>query len=432
MEPVRGSLRTRLFAAIVLVVLLLRRVTLALGALLTRQQVREGDARRRSSTRPTCSPQRGARGAPRTCCTSRRSRPFPRAPERAPRVPAAAGARSGRAARRGPTAATLLRRAPRRQPHPRAGAPEHVRLDARSDRPPRRSGRRASPLRPRSPSAGAPVARRSGRLAREREASPAASRRRPSAEGGGELGALSRRSTTWRSSSRAPARRAPVPALGQPRAEDPADGDPRVQRGARRGRGRPRRGDDEIAARVRPARPARARPARPRADEPQRVRGARAEPSTWPSRPATRCAGSSRKRGSSASRSSPTRRLRRLRSPTPTGCCRPLEPRRERAAPDARGRLRHRRARPGELAVEDTGPGLEPEELPRAFERFYLYSRYRGDRAVGTGLGLAIVKELADAMGGRVEVASEPGRGTRFTLRLRPAPARPRELAPAY
>ena len=86
------------------------------------------------------------------------------------------------------------------------------------------------------------------------------------------------------------------------------------------------------------------------------------------------------------------------------------------------------RARPGELAVEDTGPGLAAEELARAFERFYLYSRYRGERPVGTGLGLAIVKELAQAMHGGVEVASELGRGTRFTLRLPSAPAREREL----
>jgi two-component system sensor histidine kinase BaeS len=76
------------------------------------------------------------------------------------------------------------------------------------------------------------------------------------------------------------------------------------------------------------------------------------------------------------------------------------------------------RAEPGSLAVEDTGPGLAAGELPHAFERFFLFERYRGRRAVGTGLGLAIVKELAEAMGGSVEVQSEPGRGTTFTVRL--------------
>jgi signal transduction histidine kinase len=74
-------------------------------------------------------------------------------------------------------------------------------------------------------------------------------------------------------------------------------------------------------------------------------------------------------------------------------------------------------ARAGILAVEDDGPGLRPDEIPHAFERFYLYSRYAGNRAVGTGLGLAIVDELARAMGGTVEVRSAPGR-TRFAIRL--------------
>jgi two-component system, OmpR family, sensor kinase len=73
---------------------------------------------------------------------------------------------------------------------------------------------------------------------------------------------------------------------------------------------------------------------------------------------------------------------------------------------------------PGVLRVEDTGPGLQPDERPRAFERFYLHERYGHERPVGTGLGLAIVKELTEAMGGSVEVASEPGRLTTFTVRL--------------
>jgi two-component system sensor histidine kinase BaeS len=75
------------------------------------------------------------------------------------------------------------------------------------------------------------------------------------------------------------------------------------------------------------------------------------------------------------------------------------------------------------LTVVDTGPGLKAEELPYAFERFYLTSRYRGERPVGTGLGLAIVKQLVESMGGSVEVASAPGGPTRFTVRLPSAPA---------
>ena len=73
---------------------------------------------------------------------------------------------------------------------------------------------------------------------------------------------------------------------------------------------------------------------------------------------------------------------------------------------------------PGELRVEDDGPGLKQEELERAFERFYLYSRYGRERPVGTGLGLAIVKELAQGMGGSVDASSAPGQLTVFTVRL--------------
>jgi signal transduction histidine kinase len=80
-------------------------------------------------------------------------------------------------------------------------------------------------------------------------------------------------------------------------------------------------------------------------------------------------------------------------------------------------------AEPGLLAVEDTGPGLQPEDLAHAFERFYLHDRYGRERPVGTGLGLAIVRELANGMGGTVSATSDPGRATRFELRLPSAPA---------
>ena len=68
--------------------------------------------------------------------------------------------------------------------------------------------------------------------------------------------------------------------------------------------------------------------------------------------------------------------------------------------------------------VADTGRGLQAEDLPRAFERFYLHDRYGRDRQVGTGLGLAIVRELAAAMGGAVTVESKPGAGATFTVTL--------------
>ena len=80
---------------------------------------------------------------------------------------------------------------------------------------------------------------------------------------------------------------------------------------------------------------------------------------------------------------------------------------------------------PGLLRVEDNGPGLKPEEHPRAFERFYLHERYGHERTVGTGLGLAIVKELTEAMGGTVEVASHEGGLTTFTVRFAVPRAQP-------
>ena len=79
------------------------------------------------------------------------------------------------------------------------------------------------------------------------------------------------------------------------------------------------------------------------------------------------------------------------------------------------------RARDGELSVADTGPGIPPEDMPHAFERFYLYDKIGRDRPVGSGLGLAIVRQLATAMGGAVNVDS--GRaGTTFSVALRPQP----------
>jgi two-component system sensor histidine kinase BaeS len=75
-------------------------------------------------------------------------------------------------------------------------------------------------------------------------------------------------------------------------------------------------------------------------------------------------------------------------------------------------------AKPGQLSVHDTGPGLTEEDLDHAFERFYLHRKYGAGPAVGTGLGLTIVKDLTEAMGGSVEAESEPGAGSVFTIAL--------------
>jgi signal transduction histidine kinase len=70
----------------------------------------------------------------------------------------------------------------------------------------------------------------------------------------------------------------------------------------------------------------------------------------------------------------------------------------------------------GALTVGDDGPGIPPEHAARVFERFY---RAEGRLASGSGLGLAIARELAQAMGGTLELESASGR-TVFTLRLPP------------
>ena len=88
-------------------------------------------------------------------------------------------------------------------------------------------------------------------------------------------------------------------------------------------------------------------------------------------------------------------------------------------------------AEPGVLRVEDTGPGLAETDTERAFERFYLHERYGLERKVGTGLGLAIVKELTLAMGGDVDVESRPGTLTVFTVRLGVPRVAARETLPA-
>jgi two-component system sensor histidine kinase BaeS len=79
------------------------------------------------------------------------------------------------------------------------------------------------------------------------------------------------------------------------------------------------------------------------------------------------------------------------------------------------------RAAKGAIVVADTGPGIAEEDVPRAFERFFLYRRYGSDRPVGTGLGLAIVRELVHAMGGDVTLESTLGAGASFRIRLAPA-----------
>ena len=70
------------------------------------------------------------------------------------------------------------------------------------------------------------------------------------------------------------------------------------------------------------------------------------------------------------------------------------------------------------VCVEDSGPGIPPEELPYIFERFRRGDRSRTRSSGGFGLGLAICKALVTALGGRIEAANRPGAGTEFRVQF--------------
>jgi signal transduction histidine kinase len=85
-------------------------------------------------------------------------------------------------------------------------------------------------------------------------------------------------------------------------------------------------------------------------------------------------------------------------------------------------KLRARRVRNGrdwiEVSVSDTGIGMTAEQQAKLFEEFSQADKTTAQRFGGTGLGLAITRKLARMMGGDVMVASEPGKGSVFTVRL--------------
>ena len=68
------------------------------------------------------------------------------------------------------------------------------------------------------------------------------------------------------------------------------------------------------------------------------------------------------------------------------------------------------------FAVRDTGIGIAPQHVPRLTERFYRVDRGRSRETGGTGLGLAIVKHVVNRHAARLEVTSEPGRGSCFSV----------------
>lgn len=72
-----------------------------------------------------------------------------------------------------------------------------------------------------------------------------------------------------------------------------------------------------------------------------------------------------------------------------------------------------------EICIEDTGIGIAAKNLNRIFERFYRVDKARSREVGGSGLGLAIVKHIIEAHGSKIEVKSEPGKGSQFVFRLK-------------
>jgi len=71
-----------------------------------------------------------------------------------------------------------------------------------------------------------------------------------------------------------------------------------------------------------------------------------------------------------------------------------------------------------QFSVQDFGPGIPSEHLPRLFERFYRVEKARSREKGGTGLGLSIAKQLIEQHGGRIWVESDLGKGSTFLFTL--------------
>ena len=80
----------------------------------------------------------------------------------------------------------------------------------------------------------------------------------------------------------------------------------------------------------------------------------------------------------------------------------------------------------GEFSVQDSGPGIAPEHLPRLTERFYRVDRSRSRETGGTGLGLAIVKHVVQRHGAELRIQSQLGQGARFAIEFPPLRVRVR------
>ena len=68
--------------------------------------------------------------------------------------------------------------------------------------------------------------------------------------------------------------------------------------------------------------------------------------------------------------------------------------------------------------MSDTGIGIAAEDLPKLFKDFVQASAFTSSKYGGSGLGLALSQKFCALMGGGISVESEPGRGSRFTVRI--------------
>lgn len=68
------------------------------------------------------------------------------------------------------------------------------------------------------------------------------------------------------------------------------------------------------------------------------------------------------------------------------------------------------------IKVVDYGIGIEAKEIPKLFDKFYRIEPSKGKTIPGSGIGLTLVKEIIEAHGGHIEVESDVGKGSTFTL----------------
>jgi signal transduction histidine kinase len=80
--------------------------------------------------------------------------------------------------------------------------------------------------------------------------------------------------------------------------------------------------------------------------------------------------------------------------------------------------FRHAKGEETALSVADNGPGMTPEQLEALFMPYYRTKEAAASNVVGSGLGLFIVESLVKAQNGRIEVMSEAGQGSVFTIYL--------------